>query len=152
MSSKLVNYVCTSMCTWSTSTKHPESRTSFRTTKPIDQLQITQSASKHLWSALILTKTAKFIERSINEASKLTIEPSELLIPTAFGFCDLLCTRRHEVCLNSTSVFLPGWFLMPTRTSTYSLAFCSLILWKQHSEVNIFHFSYFFGFKSTKQY
>ena len=42
--------------------------------------------------------------------------------------------------------------LMPTRTSTYSLGFCSLILWKQHSKVSIFHFSYFFGFKSTKQY
>ena len=58
-SNKLINKnVCTSMCTWSTSTKHLESRTmpwfwwmslatSTRTTKPIDQLQITQSACIH---------------------------------------------------------------------------------------------------------
>ena len=58
-SNKLVNInVCTSMCTWSTSIKHLESRTmtwfwwmslatSTRTTKPIDQLQITQSACIH---------------------------------------------------------------------------------------------------------
>ena len=70
-SNKLVNKnVCTSMCTWSTSIKHLESRTmrwfwwissatSFRTTKAIDQLQIKQSACTHLWSALILTKNSE---------------------------------------------------------------------------------------------
>jgi len=42
---------------------------------------------------------------------------------------------------------------MPTRTTWKHVLACVLFpYWKQHSEVSIFHFSYFFGFKSTKQY
>ena len=63
------------MCTWSTSTKHLESRTmtwfwwmslatSTRTTKPIDELQITQSAWIHFKYS---PKTAKLVERNINK-------------------------------------------------------------------------------------
>ena len=61
----------------------------------------------------------------------------------------LWCTRRQEVCLNSSTVSLcQGCF-----DADQDRFACFLSpYWRQHSEVSIFHFSYFFGFKSTKQY
>ena len=95
-SNKLVNInVCTSMCTWSTSTKHLESRTmpwfwwmflatSTRTTKPIDQLQITQSACIHF---------------NAHQKQRIHRKKHKTYGPHEGPDCRRLYTRQHEVVL-----------------------------------------------------
>ena len=95
-SNELVNInVCTSMCTWSTSTKHLESRTmpwfwsmflatSTRATKPIDQLQITQSACIHF---------------NTHQKQRIHRKKHKTFGPHEGPDCLRLYTRQHEVVL-----------------------------------------------------
>ena len=106
-------YVLLCVRAWSTSTKHLESRTMTwfwwmslatftRTTKPIDELQITQSACLCFKYS---PKTAKFIKRSIKNASKLTIDQWGLLVPTVFDYVQgPTCVRIQPQSLSARVV------------------------------------------------